>query len=238
MISIPFELGVCTNDKTTFIDQIYPNIESNFQNIDWLSERAILTPHNSSVNSFNEHLLESLPGENIVLPSVDSTTTEDEAVLYPTEFLNSLNPSGLPRHLLRLKIGSPIILLRNLDPPKATNGTRCIVQRVVGNLLEAKISDGRFKGEILLIPRVPLIPTDLPFAFKRLQFPVRLCFAMTINKSQGQTFKVVGIDIREPCFTHGMLYAAASRTGSGENLTYLTEDGTCMTYNPVYKEIF
>ena len=43
--------------------------------------------------------------------------------------------------------------------------------------------------------------------------------------------------IHGPCFTHGMLYVAASRTGSGENLTYLTTDGTCMTYNPVYKEI-
>ena len=67
LISIPVELGLCTNNKTTFIDQIYPNITSNFLSIDWLSERAILTPHNSSVDAFNEQLLEYLPGENIVL---------------------------------------------------------------------------------------------------------------------------------------------------------------------------
>ena len=179
-----------------------------------------------------------MPGERIVVPSIDSTTTDDEAVLYPTEFLNSLNPSGLPRHLLCLKIGSPIVLLRNLDPPRATNGTRCIVRRVIGKILEAEITAGNYKGELLRIPRIPLIPTDLPFTFKRLQFPVRLCFAMTISKSQGQTFRVVGIDIRESCFTHGLLYVAASRTGSGENLTYLTTDGTRLTYNPVYKEVF
>ena len=46
----------------------------------------------------------------------------------------------------------------------------------------------------IIIPRIPLIPT-LPFEFRRLQFPVALCFAMTINKSQGQTFKAVGVDL-------------------------------------------
>jgi hypothetical protein len=105
-------------------------------------------------------------------------------------------------------------------------------------LLEAEISVGQFKGEKLLIPRIPLIPTDLPFTFRRLQFPVRLCFAMTINKSQGQTFKVIGVDIREPCFTHGLLYVAASRRGSGKDLTFLCKDNTRNSHNPVYKEIF
>jgi ATP-dependent DNA helicase PIF1 len=51
-----------------------------------------------------------------------------------------------------------------------------------------------------------MIPSDLPFSFKRLQFPVKVSFAITINKAQGQTFKYVGIDLRTECFSHGQLY--------------------------------
>jgi ATP-dependent DNA helicase PIF1 len=52
--------------------------------------------------------------------------------------------------------------------------------------------NGKFKGEDVLLPRIPMITTDMPFEFKRLLFPVRLAFAMTINKAQGQSLKVCG----------------------------------------------
>ena len=52
--------------------------------------------------------------------------------------------------------------------------------------------------------QTPLISTE----FKRLQFPVRLAFTMSINKTQGQPFKVTGVDLTEPCFSHGQLYVA------------------------------
>ena len=51
-----------------------------------------------------------------------------------------------------------------------------------------------------MIPKIPLIPSDYPFNFRRLQFPIKLCFSMTINKSQGQSFKVVGLDLETECF--------------------------------------
>jgi ATP-dependent DNA helicase PIF1 len=59
------------------------------------------------------------------------------------------------------------------------------------NFIEATRLNGKFKGEDVLLPRIPMIPTDMSFEFKRLQFPVRLAFAMTINKAQGHRYKCV-----------------------------------------------
>ena len=85
----------------------------------------------------------------------------------------------------------PIMILRNMEPPKTTNGTRCIVTHLHANVIEAAIFCGPYKGEVILLPRFPLIPSDseLPFQFRRLQFPCKPCFSMSINKSQGQTVK-------------------------------------------------
>ena len=90
------------------------------------------------------------------------------------------------------------------------------------HVIEVTILTGCAKGEDVFIPRIPLIPTDLPFEFKRIQFPIKLAFAMTINKSQGQSLKVAGIDLQNDCFGHGQLYVAISRVGSNKNLYILT----------------
>ena len=81
------------------------------------------------------------------------------------------------------------------------------------NVIACDILTGIYAGNRVLIPRVTLCPSDtnLPFQIKRIQFPLRLSYAMTIKKSQGQTFEKVGIFLRMPCFSHGQLYVAFSR---------------------------
>jgi ATP-dependent DNA helicase PIF1 len=72
----------------------------------------------------------------------------------------------------------------------------------------------------VFIPRIPLITSneDFPFTFKRIQFTLRLAFGMSINKSQGQSLRFVGINLENPCFSHGQVYVATSRVGSANNL--------------------
>lgn len=213
-------------------NNVFPNVELNHKSHKWLCERAILAPRNDNVHQINHEIQCKIPGESFFFKSIDTVLDANEAVNYPVEFLNSLNPSGMPQHKLILKVGSPIMLLRNLDAPKLCNGTRLCVKSLKDNLIEATILTGCAKGEDVFIPRIPLIPSDTPFEFKRLQFPVRLAFAMSINKAQGQSLKVAGIDLSTHCFSHGQLYVAASRVGSAKNLFVLAPDGK--TKNIVY----
>ena len=193
----------------------------------WLSERCILDPLNETTYTINTALVAKLPGEPVEYRSLDSVLDESQTVHFPIEFLNSLEVSGFRSHLLSLKLAAPIIILCSLDPTRVTNSTRCIITKLSANTIEARIFHGRYVGHDIIIPHIPLIPSNstLPFEFRRLQFPVELCFAMTINKSQGQTFKAVGVDLTNESFTHGMLYVALSRVGSPNCLTLLVRKG-------------
>lgn len=216
-------------------NRVFPDIGENFDSPQWLCERAILAPRNDTVDKINLELLALLPGQSESFRSIDTVQDQEQAVQFPAEFLNSLQPSGMPAHNLILKKGAPIMLLRNLDPPRLCNGTRLVIKSMKRHVLEATIITGNFKGEEVFIPRIPLIPSDLPFEFKRLQFPVRLSYAMSINKSQGQSLKVVGLNLETACFSHGQLYVGCSRVGSAQNL-YIYSPVKGHTGNIVYQE--
>ncbi|CAB3227232.1 unnamed protein product [Arctia plantaginis] len=188
---------------------------------------------NVDVDEINFQIQQLLPGDLMSFKSIDTVVDENESVNFPIEFLNSLDIPGMPPHNLRLKIGSPIILLRNLNPPQLCNGTRLVIKKITGNILEATILAGKFKGKVVLLPRIPMIPSDSTIPFKRLQFPIRLAFAMSINKSQGQTMSICGLDLENPCFSHGQLYVACSRVGKPSNLFVLAKDR--LTKNIVHR---
>ena len=123
--------------------------------------------------------------------SVGSVSEKDGIYYaYPTEFLQQLNASRLPPALLCLKVSYPVILLRNLDPEEGLcNRTRIVVLNVRRKVLQCRITskNKRFRGKVVLILRIRLSSNTetLSMPLKRLQFLVRLAFAVIINKSQG-----------------------------------------------------
>jgi len=188
-----------------------------------------LSPKNANVTELNLKILELIPGDDILYMSIDNMISDDpnDAIDFPVEFLHAQSPSGMPPHLLKLKVGAFIMLLRNLNPKKGLlNGTRLIVQSLHRNCIKEEIISGNNKGEVVCIPRIiDLEPSEssLPSRMKR-QFPIILAFAMTINKSQGQSFDHVGVYLPEPVFGHGQLYVALTRSRKHNNLRVFIKD--------------
>ena len=148
---------------------------------------------------------------------------------YTPEFLHTLTPTGMPPHELCLRPGTLVILLRNYAPTKGMcNGTRAVVAKAQSTLLTLRIVTGPFRGNVEVVPRICCDSSgnsDLPFVLRRLQFPVRYAWAITINKSQGQTIPArLGIYLPTPVFSHGQLYVALSRATSFAAVRVLARD--------------
>ncbi|PWZ57979.1 ATP-dependent DNA helicase PIF1 [Zea mays] len=212
------------SDLDNLIDLVFPNLNENMSDSTYITSRAILSTRNDWVDMINAKMIDRFQGEHTVYHSFDSAM-DDPHNYYPPEFLNTLTPNGLPPHVLKLKIGCPVILLRNIDPANGLcNGTRLVVRGFQRNSIDAEIVLGQHAGKWIFLPRIPLCPSDdemFPFQFKRKQFPIRLSFAMMVNKAQGQTIPNVGVYLSEPVFSHGQLYVALSRATTRSNIKIL-----------------
>jgi hypothetical protein len=218
-IKLPDSFKCRENSVKALIDQVYPDVHTHHPD-SWFSERTILSARNDDVDSLNEAILSAFPGDLKVYHSADSISKEGQdgaEIMYPVEYLNTIKASGLPLAKLSLKLGCPVMVLRNMDPANGVcNGTRGILTRMNTHVVEIRLLGGENAGQKIFLPKVKLSPSDalLPFPLQRIQFPLRLAFSMTINKSQGQSVKHVGLDLRSPVFTHGQFYVAVSRATS------------------------
>ncbi|XP_021995302.1 ATP-dependent DNA helicase pif1-like [Helianthus annuus] len=253
VIDIPEDLLIkCSEDPMSdLIEFVYPSLLQLYKDKDYFAKRAILAPTNEVVQEINEKLLDSFLGDEVEYLSSDSICQTDQgkneanARLYSPDVLNGLKISGLPNHRLVLKVGIHVMLLRNIDQQNGLcNGTRLRITKLYKHVIEAEIISGGNIGTRTFIPRISLTPSDkrIPIKFQRRQFPINVCFAMTINKSQGQSLSPVGLYLKYPIFSHGQLYVALSRVKSrgGVKLLILDKDGnvTSKTTNVVYKEVF
>ncbi|RYR77651.1 hypothetical protein Ahy_A01g002199 isoform A [Arachis hypogaea] len=194
------------------IDFVYPDMLSNLSIENYFKDKAILAPTLDCVTNVNNKMTTGLPRQERVYLSSDFVCAEEGNMEFEIDAFS-------------LEI---------------LNGINC--SGLPPHKLVLKV--GNKAGSIVLIPRLNLIPNNetLPVRFQRRQFPIIMSFAMTINKSQGQTLLKVGIYLPRPVFTHGQLYVALSRVTSKDDLRVLLQDhghleDNCMM-NVVYREVF
>jgi hypothetical protein len=202
-ITIPHNM-LCT-DEHALITFLYSKTQhTTIPSPTFFYDRVLLAPLNDDIRKLNSRILHLFPGDTRTYTSADSQVIEPGTQHYPNvlpvEFLNSLNASGLPPSNLELKLGCPIIILRNLDNKHGLcNGTRATVIQMSNQVLRVRLLGGDHDGETALIPRITLSPSihavDFTVHLKRRQFPVQLAFAMTINRSQGQSVAHIAVDL-------------------------------------------
>ncbi|POS82038.1 hypothetical protein EPUL_005234, partial [Erysiphe pulchra] len=151
----------------------------------------------------------------------ESTNQND----YTPEYLRQITGQGLATGILKLQVGMLVMLIRNYFSKLGfCNGSRLIVTHLLNRAIKGRIisQDPRFGGKEYIISRASITSgEDVPFTMVRKQLPLRPCFSMTINKSQGQTLKRVGVDLSIPTFTHGQLHVTLSRVTDVRNMIVL-----------------
>ena len=218
---------------------VYDGLHARLYPKSYFNERAILAARNDVVSNLNAQLLQQMPGQAVEKLSADSVVDAADANKYPIEVLNQLSEPGLPLHKLMLKEGCPVMLLRNLDPKRGLcNGTRLQVKSISKHVVFCTYLDRERAGPrapadgVVLLPRICCRSSeDGSFVeFDRKQFPIRVCFAMTINKSQGQSLGRVGVYLNPEVFAHGQLYVSFTRT-TNEDRLWLADDGAAEDAN-------
>jgi len=216
-------------------------------------QRAVLAPHNASIQDHNEFFLERIPGEAVRLHAAEKLDVEHgssaEPMIVSEEFMARMHDTGAPDHTVTLKPGCLIMCLRNLSPQLGVlNGTLLEVVSVAPGcrfIVANTLSEPPVR---VLIPRIKFklsVPGGA-VQVERLQFPVRLAYGMTINKSQGKTLLRVLLDLRCEVFGHGQLYVGTGRVTCAAHIAFLVSpdriraslDGeVVLTSNVVYPEL-
>lgn len=215
-INIPNDMLLpSVNDLTSFVFR-------NFDSYD-LHSSVVLAPTNEGVDEINNIALNyfrpDLPIQSFLSATslIKDLSAQNDGCIYT----RSRKAGSIPHHKIELKEGVPILLIRNLNLHQGLcNGTRMIVEKIFQNSILCKIVSGIHAGKKHFIPRITFCTREfhLPGTLRRIQLPIKVAFSITINRSQGHTYKGrVVIYLCRPPFSHEMCYVAISR-GTRRNL--------------------
>ena len=227
VFEIPHQMACAS--QTELESKVFHDLHRNYMNPDYLRDRAIMSCTNDVIQSCNQQIVLRLPGRSVTCESSYRFVNDDDNLRHDIGSLACINPSGLPPHLLELKVGTCIILICNLNIKEGhCNGTRYIILSLTRRCIQAKklnmLNDG---NDEIFIPRIPLYSNeaDYPVPFVRIQFPVLVSYYLTISRAQGQTFKTAGMYLPRNVFAHGHMYVGLSRCGNPNGLHVFADQG-------------
>ena len=256
-----YEISNTTLSTKLFVDSVddlvkfvYPDLNKTIsvsrlsgtellERLAWVSERSILSTTNAEVEEINRKILGQMQATRRTYLSADTAFSEDKSTILTEvqpEVLHSINPAGIPQHELTVCEGALVMLIRNVNVAAGwVNGSKFIVIGMRDWVLTLMSIDEATRGEILQLPRIDFHEMHGPsgFILARRQFPLRLTWATTVHKAQGQSLQIVGCNLSSACFTHGMLYVALSRCSSFAGLRIFLSGGNLTITNTIYAEI-
>ena len=212
-----------------------------------LHKRAIMAATNDQVDNWNQQIQSLNPNTMVDFFSTDTLADIDDSVgnlkaLITPEILHRYDIPNVPSHKLSLKCGDICLIIRTL---RGCGNKVALSTNTRVKIVEIKSSCIR----VLTLTKVPChvnipriifkfrLTSNESYYMHRKQYPLRLAYAMTINKSQGQEFESAVLDLSRPPFTHGLLYVGASRVRHSNNIRVFNCNNTGDNPAPVVTNI-
>ena len=183
-------------DFQHLIDLVYPDLLIADPTL--FADRGILAPTNVSIDEINDHILNLLQNTRSLLSSnsIIKSNPNDIAEVILSELLQAADVPGVPSHNLRLKVGCVVMFMRNVNfDTGIVNGEEGVVRAISIRIVDVEVIAP--DSPLIKIPRI-LFEVQVGskgITFHCRQFPLRVCYAVTVNKSQGQTLSKVGLDL-------------------------------------------
>ena len=221
-----------TTDCDDLIRFVYPDLRALCSTPHMYAGHAIMCTTNARVNEFNDAIVDAMDPANVAtLRSYDRIDTNEAGADLHGEVLDMLgHRPGVPPHTLRLFPGAMCMIMRNMDVKRRlVNSTKCVVESIDRNVVAVRLVGAPHTGDPILVPRICFKQRLNRYDQRspdvtRMQFPLQLCYAITLNKSQGQTLKCVGLDLRDDSFSHGHTYVGFGRVRDRGSIMILVRD--------------